>query len=152
MESVTYKLSWVKTACEQVLGKTISSRAWRKWLRICGIRQYSRIVKLKECSYLLGLAYLKRQDPTKQYSLSNVLSLLSQNQERLAQFGINLEEPDFPLQGRELPSYLYEKTKRKVTIRTVYRWATKHHIPFSVSQIISPHELITWLELADKAA
>ncbi|MEH2093122.1 hypothetical protein [Nostoc sp. 'Peltigera membranacea cyanobiont' 213] len=35
--------------------------------------------------------------------------------ERLSKFGIDLENPEFPLLGRELPDYLYEKTGYKVT-------------------------------------
>ncbi|MEH2255284.1 hypothetical protein [Nostoc sp.] len=29
---------------------------------------------------------------------------------RLAKFGIDLENPEFPLLGQELPDYLYEQT------------------------------------------
>ncbi|MDZ8066981.1 MAG: DNA-binding protein [Nostoc sp. DedQUE08] len=151
MQSIeeAYTLAWVKTACEHVLGKSISIRAWRKWLRICGVKQYARQVRLKECCYLLGLAYLKSQNLFKKYSLSDVSLLLKKDQERFAQFGIDLEEPDFPLSGRELPNFIYDRTKRKISLRTVYRWAEKHSIPFSVSRIIPPQELIRWLELGN---
>nr|WP_244919454.1 transposase [Nostoc commune] len=71
---------------------------------------------------------------------------------KLHLIGIDLEEPDFPLSGRELPNYIYDRTKRKISLRTVYRWAEKHSIPFSVSRIIPPQELIKWLELGNAAS
>ncbi|MCC5640267.1 DNA-binding protein [Nostoc sp. CHAB 5844] len=152
MQSVAYSLSWVKTACEHILGKTISPRAWRNYLRICGIERYQRQVKLKECCYLLGLTYLKRQNPFKKYFLSDVSLLLIKEQQRLTKFGIDLENPDLPLLGRDLPNYIYEQTGHKVTLRTLYRWSSKHRIPFSKLRTINQQELHKWLEIGMNAA
>ncbi|YAF99447.1 MAG: DNA-binding protein (plasmid) [Nodularia sp. CChRGM 3473] len=152
MQTDTFNLAWVHSACEHVLGKNIRPRTWRNFLRICGIRQYQREVRLKECSYLLGLVYLKRQNPFKKYSLSDVSLLLRQDKQRLAKFGIDLEKFDFPLSGRELPAYIYEQTSRKVSLRTLYRWASKYNLSFSVSKTITPQELKEWLEIGSAAA
>lgn len=151
MDKDIYNLAWVKTACEHVLGKTISTRAWRNYLRICGIEPYKRSVRLKECCYLLGLTYLKRQNPFKKYSLSDVSLLLMKDKERLTKSGIDLENLEFPLLGRDLPNYIYEQTGHKVTLRTLYRWSSKYRIPFSKLRTINQKELGKWLELGNVA-
>ncbi|MHC5862001.1 helix-turn-helix domain-containing protein [Nostoc sp.] len=145
-----YSLAWVKTACEHILGKNICQRTWRNCLRICGVQPYKREVKLKECCYLLGLIYLKRQNPFKKYSLSDVSLLLMKDKARFTNFGIDLENLEFPLLGRELPDYIYEQIGYKVSLRTLYRWASKRRIPFSKLRIINQKELNRWLELASK--
>ncbi|MCG6138445.1 MAG: DNA-binding protein [Nostoc sp. LLA-1] len=149
MYTKTYPLPWVKTACEHVYAKNICPRTWQKWLRICGIQPYARQACLKECCYLLGLAYLKRQNMCKKYSLFDVALLLKQDKERFASLGINVEEPELPLSGKQLPAYLFHKTRRKISLRTIYRWASKHNIPFSASKIITPEELNQWIKLGN---
>ncbi|WP_256875276.1 helix-turn-helix domain-containing protein [Nostoc sp. C052] len=69
---------------------------------------------------------------------------------RFTNFGIDLENLEFPLLGRELPDYIYEQIGYKVSLRTLYRWASKRRIPFSKLRIINQKELNRWLELASK--
>ncbi|MBG1268162.1 helix-turn-helix domain-containing protein [Nostoc sp. WHI] len=120
-------------------------------LRICGVQPYKREVKLKECCYLLGLIYLKSQNPFKKYSLSDVSLLLMKDKARFTKFGIDLENLEFPLLGQELSDYIYEQIGYKVSLRTLYRWASKRRIPFSKLRIINQKELSRWLELASIA-
>jgi len=80
---------------------------------------------------------LKRQNPFKKYSLSDVSLLLMKDKARFTNFGIDLENLEFPLLGRELPDYIYEQIGYKVSLRTLYRWASKRRIPFSRIKLVA---------------
>jgi hypothetical protein len=149
MEENEYPLEWVKMASDQVYGACLSERAWRKWLRICKVKQWSRVVGVEQATYLLTLAYLKKSHPRKAIGYVHVKQQLKLTPYTHQQLQEQIDQAFYAqATGRDLPNLIRQVTGRKVTIRTLYRWAEKHKLQFGVSKPIPHPEVQRWIDIA----
>ncbi|HEY9748374.1 MAG TPA: hypothetical protein V6C63_06840 [Allocoleopsis sp.] len=149
MSEKEYPLEWVKMAADQVYGSCLSERAWRKWLRICKVKPWSRSVGSEQATWLLTLAYLKKSYPRKSIGYVHVKQQLK-----------SAPMPEYLLQeqidnafyaqatGKDLPDLIRQVTGRVVTLRTLYRWADKHKLQFGASKPIPKPEVQRWIDIA----
>lgn len=149
MEDKQYPLEWVKMACDQVYGKNLSDRAWRKWLRICKVKAWSRSVEPEQATYLLTLAYLKKSHPRKAIGFVHVKQQLKVMPCSHKQLQEQIDQAFYAqAKGRDLPNLIRQVTGRVVTVRTLYRWADKYKLQFGVSKPIPKPEVQKWIDIA----
>lgn len=145
-----FSIPWLQAAAEHVYGKSITDRSFRKWLRICGIKPYSREVSKSDCKIILGLAFLKSQQPYKKFTRLDAMKLiisdrmLSQNLNEALGDSIVVER----LPGKQAPTFIQRSTGRVVSVRTLYRWAKKHGLKFSAKTPVPRTTLDKFLEIA----
>lgn len=144
-----YPLDWLKTSCEQVYCHPIAERTWRKWLRLCQVPQYAREVVKEQAMWLLTLAYMKKLEPNKKFTLFQIKFKLSGNpfaELHLAEAIYNACYTNAV--GKDLPEIILRVTGKQVTLRTLYRWARKQRVTFKVSKRLSRPEVEQWIRWA----
>lgn len=149
MQDKEYPLEWVKMAAEQVYGSCLSDRGWRKWLRICQVKQWSRTVETTQATWLLTLAYLKKLYPRKRLGLVHVKQQLKLSPYTPVQLQEQVDQAFYAqATGKDLPNLIRQVTGRTVTTRTLYRWADKYKLTFGVSKPIPRPEVQKWIDIA----
>lgn len=144
-----YPLEWVKMAADQIYGSCLSDRAWRKWLRICKVKQWSRSVEMEQATYLLTLAYLKKSHPRKAIGFVHVKQQLKVTPYTHQQLQEQIDQAFYSqATGKDLPNLIRQVTGRVVTIRTLYRWADKYKLQFGAGKRIPKPEVQRWIDIA----
>jgi hypothetical protein len=145
----TYPLDWVRLAAHQVYGRPLGDRAWRKWLRVCQVPQWSREADTDQATLLLTLAYLKRQHPRKAIGIVHLKQQLKTGPVSEVWLKEQVEQAFYTqATGKDLPHLLRQVTGKRVTLRTLYRWARKHRLQFGASQPIPRSEIQRWIDIA----
>lgn len=147
----TYPLDWVRTAARQIYSRELSDRTFRSWLRICNVKPYSREVTKKACVYILTLAYLKKDAPKASIGLVAIKQFIKQNRHQPDEWLVSELSEAFSseLKGNRLGVWLYHITGKKVSTRTLYRWAKQHSLTFGISQKIPKPEIDKWIAIAN---
>lgn len=144
-----YFASWIKQAADQVYGKKIAHSTWRKWLRIFGVRSWERCLTSEQSVMLLTYAHLRKLHPNREMGVIAVKKYLQQ----LPNGHQSLKEQVdnallMRVSGKELPHVIRQYTGKQVSLRTLYRWASKHQLDFAASKKIEPQQVTRWLEIA----
>ncbi len=144
-----YPLDWLKTSCEQVHCRPIAERTWRKWLRLCEVQQYAREVEKQQALWLLTLAYMKKLEPNKKFTLFQIKFKLSGNPYAELHLAEAIYNACFTnAVGKDLPEIILRVTGKQVTLRTLYRWAQKQRITFKLGKRLTRPEVEQWIRLA----
>jgi hypothetical protein len=145
-----YPLDFVQRACSLIYGAQVSDRTLRRWKSICHISPWSKQLSREQVEELMTLAYLRSKFPRKQLCYVHVKKqLLSSPIEDLL-LQPYVKKTGDTLKGKDLPKIIYKVTKRRVTLRTLYRWSKDHSLEFGTKLEIPKFQLESWLELASR--
>lgn len=143
-----YPLQWIRFAACQIYGRNVSDSAFRRWLRVVGVKPWCRTLTPEQSIFVLTYAYLRKTIPNQPIGIVRVkqeLKKVPYTPERLAE---QIEEGMFcSATGRDMPHIIRQHTGKSVSLRTLYRWAKQHDLEFGISRPIPKPELEEWFKL-----
>lgn len=145
-----YPTDFVHQACSQIYGSEISERTLRRWKNICHIPAWARQLNRDQVHLLMTFAYLRSKYPKKELCYVDVKRQLLSKPLGVLLLEPHLEASGEPLKGKDLPNFIYEVTKKRVTLRTLYRWANKYSLEFGAKRAIPDIQIEIWLNLASR--
>ena len=141
----TYPIHTVKRACDTVFLRPINPRTFRNWKRKLGLKPYAEKLTELEAIHLLNLSYLTRISKTKRVTLGDVINFTDKHQEVQQELKQELSKAVTCL-GSELPKIIFDRTGRRVSARTLYRYADKAQLAFGLAKVYTQSEIKRWCD------